>query len=111
MTPSSPQSVTIGTGDCRINATVLVSVFDHVLIGPIGDVDQSFDAMIFATSPPPARKACPGRTVDCLSFMILFRCLARNPDRHRFVNQRPESESGFAYFTFQSRVDWCVGVG
>ena len=53
----SDVSVTIGTGDWRTNATVLVSVFDHVLIGPMGESDQSFDAMIFATSPPPARKA------------------------------------------------------
>jgi hypothetical protein len=71
MTPSVPQSVTIGTGDCRINATVLVSVFDHVSIGPTGEFDQSFDAMIFSTSPPPARKARPGyRSFVCRSWSV-----------------------------------------
>ncbi len=48
---------------------VLVSVFDQPATGPNGVPDQSLDAMIFATSPPPSRKAWLELAVGCLSFM------------------------------------------
>jgi hypothetical protein len=56
MTPSSPQSVTIGTGERRISAIALVRLAGQVSIGPSAVEAQSKFSIIPAASPPPLKK-------------------------------------------------------
>jgi hypothetical protein len=56
MIPSSPHKVTIGTGERRMSAIVLLRLAGHQLsIEPSGVAAQSKLAMISAASPPPLK--------------------------------------------------------
>jgi hypothetical protein len=48
--------VTIGTGECSTNASIVFIAAGHVSIGPTGVVAQSNAAIRVANSPSPARK-------------------------------------------------------
>jgi hypothetical protein len=55
MTPGSPHSVTIGTGDDMMIDSVFLRMAGHVAMGPSGVADQSRDAMISEHFPPPVK--------------------------------------------------------
>jgi hypothetical protein len=54
MTPSGPQSITIGTGDNRRILTAVFKLCDQVSMGPKLVADQSNERMREPISPPPA---------------------------------------------------------
>src|ERR1700689_2115086 len=56
MMPRSPHRVTMGTGERRINPTVVLIETGQEPMGPRGVDAQSKPAMISASFPPPARK-------------------------------------------------------
>src|SRR6185437_1476282 len=55
MMPSSPQSVTIGTGERNIVATTALRLGDQLASRPRGVASQSKSSMRAAISPPPSR--------------------------------------------------------
>jgi hypothetical protein len=65
MTPSSPHSVTMGTGERRIRAMEDLRLAGHDMIGPSVVEDQSNCAMILEASPPPDRKGCFSADGSC----------------------------------------------
>src|SRR5258707_14749194 len=77
MIPSSPHRVTIGTGERRMSATVLLRFAGQLSIGPKGVADQSKRMMIWAASPPPVKN---GKRAGVGMFKLALRPLVVGPN-------------------------------